>query len=98
MAAEGRGITGSSLLVQPSSAQLTELAALFDSGAAKAPHYRKFALGDAGAAWMASMLGRTRGKIVLTTKHLVEEKTNAWVPGATEIAGVDDDDDFLDFM
>uniref|UniRef100_A0A7S1C701 Enoyl reductase (ER) domain-containing protein n=1 Tax=Bicosoecida sp. CB-2014 TaxID=1486930 RepID=A0A7S1C701_9STRA len=98
VAAEGRGITGTGFLVQPSAEQLTELAAIFDSGAAKSLNVRKFPLGDAGAALMASKLGRTKGKIVLTTKHLVEEKKNVWAAGATEIEGVDDDDSFMDFM
>lgn len=59
------GIRGKAFLVQPSGAQLAEIAALIDSGAIKPTVSHVFPLDQAGKAHEQSQTGHTRGKIVL---------------------------------
>lgn len=63
-----RGIRGTIFLVQPSAAQLTEIAALIDAGKVK-PHVSEtFPLQEAAKAQEKSEAGQTRGKIVLQVR------------------------------
>jgi NADPH:quinone reductase-like Zn-dependent oxidoreductase len=67
--AKAAGVRAAGILVQPSGAQLREIAGLVDSGALKPVVTRELPLQDAAKAHELIESGHTRGKIVLTTSQ-----------------------------
>lgn len=61
-------VKGAVFLVKPNGAQLSEIAALIDSGKVKTEVSATFPLADAAKAHEASETGHTRGKLVLTVR------------------------------
>ncbi|MFD4399180.1 NADP-dependent oxidoreductase [Kitasatospora sp. NPDC058478] len=67
-ATEAAGVQVTPFLVEPDGAALTTIAALIDAGEVAVEVERTFPLEQAGAAHARGEAGRTRGKLVLTTK------------------------------